>query len=345
VKSLGKFPDSFIEEIAGQPAAIRRAAAGLADQRDALAEIRRRAAESDAIVFTGMGSSYDACYAPVTQLAEQGVRASMVDSAELLHFRLAQVTERTLVVTVSQSGESAELVRLADSLQTRAKPPALVAVTNGTRNTLSSRATIALDTRAGEELGPSTMTFAGALVMLAAIAGDGDRATDAADRLEELLDSPEDDAAELAAWHRQRPVMTLLGRGCARAAAEMGALTLKEAARLPAESLQTAQFRHGPLELAGPDLAVLIFATEARTRALDLRLAGELAQAGSAVLVVSDTGEAPEGARGLAIGPVADGLAPAVAILPAQLLAWRLAAERGRRPGQFTRATKVTTVE
>jgi glucosamine--fructose-6-phosphate aminotransferase (isomerizing) len=140
-------------------------------------------------------------------------------------------------------------------------------------------------------------------------------------------------------------VLTLLGRGCARAAAEMGALTLKEAARLPAESLQAAQFRHGPLELAGPGLAVLMFATEARTRDIDLRLAGELAAAGSAVLVVSEAGEAPQGARGLAIGPVSDGLAPAVAILPAQLLAWRLAAERGRRPGEFTRASKVTTVE
>lgn len=345
MKSLGKFPDSFLEEIAGQPAAVRRAAAGLAGQRDALAEIRRHAAGADAILFTGMGSSYDACYAPVTQLAEQGVRAAMVDSAELLHFRLAQVTGRTLVVAVSQSGESAELVRLADSLRARAQPPVLVAITNGAQNTLAEKATIALDTHAGEELGPSTMTFAGALVVLAAIAGDGDRAMDAADRMDALLERPEDDAAELATWYGERPVVTLLGRGCARAAAEMGALTLKEAARLPAESLQAAQFRHGPLELAGPELAALIFATEARTRELDLRLAGELASAGSAVLVISDSGEAPDGTRGLAIGPVADGLAPAVAILPAQLLAWRLAAERGRRPGEFTRTSKVTRVE
>jgi len=324
---------------------MRRASTGLADQREALAEIRRRAGAADAILFTGMGSSYDACYAPVTQLAEQGVRATMVDAAELLHFRLAQVTSRTLVVAVSQSGESAELVRLADALAGRAAPPTLVGVTNGTDNTLARRAAVTLDTRAGEEHGPSTMTFAAALVVLAAIAGDGDRALEAADRLEELLGRPEDDAFELASWYGERPVVTLLGRGCARAAAEMGALTLKEAARVPAESLQAAQFRHGPLELAGPELAAVIFATESRTRDLDLRLAGELAAAGSAVLVVSGSGDAPQGCRSLAIGPVADGLAPAVAILPAQLLAWRLAAERGFRPGALTRASKVTTVE
>ena len=76
----------------------------------------------------------------------------------------------------------------------------------------------------------------------------------------------------------------------------MGALTLKEAARFPAESLQAAQFRHGPLELAGPTLAVMVVATEPATRELELRLAGELAEAGAAVLVISQDGEAPDGA-------------------------------------------------
>jgi glucosamine--fructose-6-phosphate aminotransferase (isomerizing) len=125
----------------------------------------------------------------------------------------------------------------------------------------------------------------------------------------------------------------------------MGALTLKEAARMPAESLQAAQFRHGPLELAGSDMATIVFATEPRTRHLELKLAGELAAAGGAVLVVSQDGEAPQGARSLAIGELPAGIAPAVAILPAQLLALQLALERGRTPGAFTLASKVTTVE
>src|SRR4029079_12141516 len=99
------FPACFLKECPGQRPATRRAAAGLAGQRDALAEIRRHAAGADAILFTGMGSSSDGCYVPVTQLVAQSVRAAMVDSAELLHFRLAQVTGRTLVVAVSQSGE------------------------------------------------------------------------------------------------------------------------------------------------------------------------------------------------------------------------------------------------
>ncbi len=345
MKSLGKFPDSFLSEIAGQPDAIRRAVGGVSSQRDQLDAVRRAARTSSTILFTGMGSSYDACYSPVTQLATQGVAASMVDTAELLHFRLASIRADTLLIAVSQSGESAELVRLVEALRTRPSSPTLVSVTNGPDNTLARAADIALDTLAGEEHGPSTMTFAAALVVLCAVAGDGDGAAAAADAMDGLLTDPDGEAASLARWLDGRQTLALLGRGCARAAAEMGALTLKEAARMPAESLQTAQFRHGPLELAGPDLAALVFATEPRTRHLDLGLAGELVESGSPVLVVSQDGDAPDGARSLAIGPVPAGIAPAVAILPAQLLAWRLAAERGRTPGAFSIAAKVTTRE
>ena len=166
MKSLGNFPDRFLAEIAGQPEAIVRAAQAAAEQRDALAAITRRAAAADSIVFTGMGSSHFACYAPVTTLARAGIHSSMIDAAELLHFRMPGLTERTLVVCVSQSGESAEPVRVAQALAGRARRPALVTITNGLENSLARLADVALDTRAGEELGPSTMTFDATLVLL-----------------------------------------------------------------------------------------------------------------------------------------------------------------------------------
>ena len=68
----------------------------------------------------------------------------------------------------------------------------------------------------------------------------------------------------------------------------MAALLLKEAARFPAESFEAGQFRHGPLELAGPGLAVAILATEPATRALDQQLATDLAGTGAAVLLIGD---------------------------------------------------------
>jgi glucosamine--fructose-6-phosphate aminotransferase (isomerizing) len=345
VKSLGKFPDRFVAEISGQPDALRRAARGLEEQAAQLSDLRGAAAAAPAILFTGMGSSYDACYPAVTALSLRGVSCSMLDTAELLHFRLPALRSGTLLICVSQSGESAELVRLVEVLPASTAQPTLASITNGSANTLASAAAIAIDTRAGEEYGPSTMTFATALAVLDSLVDADPPIERAALELDRLTAEPEQSAGELCTWIDGRPNLALVGRGSARAAAEMGALTLKEAARMPAESLQAAQFRHGPLELAGPKLAVIVIATEPRTRDLELGLAGELVRAGAAVLVISQDGEAPDGALAIPVGPLTGGLAAAAATVPAQLLAWRLARSRGLTPGEFALAGKVTTRE
>jgi glucosamine--fructose-6-phosphate aminotransferase (isomerizing) len=206
------------------------------------------------------------------------------------------------------------------------------------------------------------MTFAASLVCLAALAGalagvEPDRTIERVGREAErtaraIEDVLEDDElpGRLADLLGDRRSAVILGRGPARAAAEMGALTLKEAAGIAIESLQTAQFRHGPLELAGPGLAAVVIATEPETFDLDLGLAHELVAVGSAVLVVTagdhGTGRSlAGGALRVDVGDLGGPLAPAASIVPAQLLAWCLATRRGRRPGTYERASKVTTVE
>jgi glutamine---fructose-6-phosphate transaminase (isomerizing) len=356
MKSLGKFPDPFIAEISGQPDAVRRAALGLADQASAFHDVAR-AARGRTIVFTGMGSSYDACYPAVTELGRAGVAAIMLDASELLHFRSNMLGHDTLLVAVSQSGESAEVVRMAEGLPHGAGRPMVVAITNGSGNTVSSLADRSIDTQVGPEGGPSTMTFAGSLVAVAALgrvlagapvdatltglATGAERAAAAMERLLRQPDLPE----RLVSWLDDRETVVILGRGPARAAAEMGALTLKEAVGMPVESLQTAQFRHGPLEIAGPELGAIVIATEPETLTHDLSLADELLRAGARVLLVTVDDAGGSDAMCVAIGPADRALAPAVSIVPSQLLAWRLAALHGRRPGAYYRALKVTTRE
>jgi len=309
------------------------------------------------VVFTGMGSSYDACYPAVTELAQAGIVATMLDAAELLHFRTAILERDAVLVAVSQSGESVEVVRVVNLAKSWATPPVVVAVTNGAENALARAAHHVIDTRAGVETGPSTMTFAGSLVSVAAlgrvlVGASAATVVDQLDReselaalaIERVLAEP-GLAEELADWFGTPETAVILGRGPARAAAEMGALTVKEAVGIPIESLQTAQFRHGPLELAGPGLAAIVIATEAETLDLDLGLADELVRAGSRVLLVTTSERQIRGARTIATGPLDRALCPAVAIVPIQLLAWRLAARHGREPGAYYRATKVTTHE
>ena len=352
MKSLGKFPDPFIAEIAGQPDALRRAAAGLTGHVDGLGALGARPGGS--LVLAGMGSSYDACYPAVTALARAGVAATMVDTAELLHFRLPMVGPDDDLILVSQSGESAETVGVARALRDRGKAPRIVAVTNEPASSLATLADHTIGTNAGEETGPSTMTFAAALVVLGAIAHtiEGHRPAEvlaaltleaevAAVAIDDLL-ARETLPEDLVTWHGGRATTVILARGGARAAAEMGALTLKEAVSLPVESLQAAQFRHGPLELAGPHLAAMVIATEPETRELDLAMADELRSLGTAVWTVT---AGVEVAGATDIGPIDRLLAPAVAIVPAQLLAWRLAVLAGRAPGTYVHAAKVTTHE
>jgi glutamine---fructose-6-phosphate transaminase (isomerizing) len=358
MSSLGNFPDPFLTEIVGQPDAVRRAASALSDHRGSLGKLQDAGERATTLIFTGMGGSYDTCYPAISQLAGRGIPALLIDTAELLHFRKPILGSSALVIAVSQSGESAELVELASTVQGQASRPFLVSITNGLDNTLARGADVALDTRAGKETGPSTMTFGASLVTLSAVTHIlsgvdvsstqervGAAAGVAAAAGERLLPTPEQQAEELTEWQRGRGTIVLLGRGPARAASEMGSLLLKESAGIPAEALQAAQFRHGPLELAGPNLAAIVIATEPETRQLDLGLAADLVATGAAVLVVTPDGEGPEGARLLAIGHLDRALAPAVSIVPVQLLAWRLAIQRGRTPGVLSRATKVTTRE
>lgn len=364
--------NAFFTEILEQPATLLRAAAGAQRQLSALEAARRLGERATHVVLTGMGSSHDVCLAAASVLGSDAVLASTVNTAELVHYRLPSLDERTLVVAVSQSGRSAEVVRLARDLRAATARPALISVTNGVANELACTADVALDTCAGQEVGPSTKSYAASCVTLAALtrvlAGhDPTGATEqvasgavqAAHEATRLLSDPDWVADLFADWLGDRTSLMLVGRGTARAAAEMGALVLKEAAGFAAESLDAAEFRHGPLEMAGPRLAVAVLAAEPATNGLDQALAAEVAAHGSAVFLLTCAGEAAVGPevtsehdgaaradlRTLPIASLDRMLAPAVSVIPFQLLAWRLAVRSGREPGLFLAAAKVTTRE
>lgn len=304
-----------------------------------------------------MGSSYGACEPAVTELCGRGVGAQVIDASELLHFRQPVLMGDVFLGLVSQSGESAEIVRLAGDVAERPDRPFALTVTNGLFNALVPYGDVAIDTCAGAEHGPSTMTFAASVVAMSAVArlalqddvdavieGVGEAADRAVAAVGELLGDPDASADRLVGWLGDARPIIVVGRGAAKGAADMAALLLKETGTF-AESLTSAAFRHGPFELAGRDLAVVVIATEPGTRALDLGLARDLVDAGASVLVITPDGEALDGSYAVRIGYDERLLSPLVSVVPLQLLAWRLAARRGRVPGEFTRASKVTTRE
>src|SRR5262249_5428368 len=152
-------------------------------------------------------SSYDACYPAATALSARGIACSMLDTAELLHFRLPALRPDTLLVCVSQSGESAELVRLMERLG--ADRPQVASTTKGSGNPLGRAADIAIAPAAGEEQGPSRMTFAAALAVLDALSGEPP-VERAALEMERLLADPAATADELCDWIDGRPTLALV---------------------------------------------------------------------------------------------------------------------------------------
>jgi glucosamine--fructose-6-phosphate aminotransferase (isomerizing) len=125
------------------------------------------------------------------------------------------------------------------------------------------------------------------------------------------------------------------------AATGAGSLIIKEAARFPAEGMSCAAFRHGPMEMASPEVYVLVYEGTGQTSALNAGLVADIQKAGGrSVLVGPGSGDDV-----FRIPPVSVEGLPVLEILPAQMLSLALALQQGHAPGQFVNASKVTSSE
>ena len=135
--------------------------------------------------------------------------------------------------------------------------------------------------------------------------------------------------------------LVILGRGSSLAATYTGALILGEAAKYSAAPFQAGEFRHGPLELADPELSALIFAGPSKTRGLNARLLKDLRNYQTLAFWI---GADPQEWQ-IEVPEVSEVGRPLVEILPVQLLSVHLAQEIGVEPGKFFHSGKVTHSE
>jgi glucosamine--fructose-6-phosphate aminotransferase (isomerizing) len=257
--------------------------------------------------------------------------------------------ERALVIGVSQSGQSPDIVGVL--AEARRQGALTLAITNDAGSPLAQAAAISLDIAAGAERAvAASKSYSAQLLTLAmlsaALAGD-----DA--RFAELAALPAAVAAALqvegaiaaAAGFRDMAHCVVLGRGYQFATALEWSLKLKELTYVVAERYSTAEFRHGPIALIEPGFAVLAVAPSdagaADTRALLRALAEER---GARVLALSDDDETLAAASlGLRLPAGTPGwLAPIVSIAPAQLFCYHLARARGFDPDAPRGLSKVT---
>lgn len=341
----------YVKDILSQSEGLRDALENF-DPR-ALEVVRQvvTAGQCDRIILTGMGASYYGAYPAWLRLCGLDLPVVLWDTAELLHYALGQVTSRTLVWVISQSGESAEVHRLLERLASK-RPKLLIGVTNNPSSTLGKAAEVVLPLHAGAEHTVSTRTYINTLaVTLMAAAVLRDEPVSACK--EALWQGQMAMADYLKAWSHHLDTIRemadrlrhlfLLGRGASFASAQEGALVLKEAAKFAAEGMGAAQFRHGPLEIVETGIAVWLFGGAQPTVELNRTLGLEIKQYGGEVAWVGT--QPVEGLTWVPLPSVPELALPLVEILPVQALSVVLAEASGREPGQFRHIGKVTTRE
>jgi len=346
--SLNIIEGQYLRDILDQPSAIEATVVGLEVPKtlDQLAS-RIRKGKFRSIVLTGMGSSFHALHPLNLELIEAGVAAVMVETSELLHYQARLFDPKNLIVAVSQSGQSAEVVRL---LQMNRGRSAIIGVTNTPQSALGKRATACVVTCAGKEFSVSCKTYVSTLIALHWLADvicerDLRRTRRALASVAPVMKSYlqdwkkyVEDLAHRLAGMRQ---LFLVGRGPSLAAVDTGALIVKEADHFPAEGMSSAAFRHGPFEMIKDPTFVGVFAGRRKTYKLNRTLFEDIrSREGEAEWIGADS-EFPA----FRLPKAQESILPVLEILPAQMLTLALAALAGREAGRFSFCSKVTTTE
>lgn len=293
--------------------------------------------------LVGMGGSHFMNRVAEALFRTAGVDAVPLIASEVLYTPLL-ASQPCTTILVSQSGGSAEIIRLLDRAPNA--PETFGLTING--NARLGQSVPSLVGVGGEEKAYAAtrsllITLALQAAVLQALGQNVDRA------LEQLSAPPAMPEAEVAAATdllAERDVVIFSGRTALQGVAESGALCLMELARMPALALEGGQFRHGPLEILSPRIGVVLLRGAGETAKLVDRLGQTCVAAGITPLVFDASGEAPIAGAFTLSFPRLDGLAAALAILPVlQDVLVRVSARRVADVGVPRRSAKVTDTE
>ena len=348
VPELQIIEGKYLEDILDEPRALEATLANLAPSAPLIQlAVRLGEGKFHRVVLTGMGSSFHALHPLNLQLINHGFTALMVETSELVHYGSRFFDPKTLIVAVSQSGQSVEMIRLAEVNRKRSE---VIAVTNTPDSPLTEHSTAAVFTKAGSEYSVSCKTYVTALMVLKFL-GDILCQRDPKQSRRELKKAPAAAGEYLNRWkehveHLARKLRNIrhlffVGRGASLAAVGTGALITKESDHFHAEGMSSAAFRHGPFEMLSEETFVAVFSGDEKTQDLNQRLLSDIQQGG---------GHAESIGQNSSLEPFrlqdhGDSIRPILEVLPVQMITLALGALANREPGKFERAAKITTTE
>ena len=362
---LGGFEDFMLKEIHEQPGALGATLLGRLDADGAvnLSELDLDLSDVDRVVVVACGTALHAGL--IGKQAIERYARIPVEVAVASEYRYANPIggERTLVVAISQSGETTDTLAAVEAA--REFGGRVLAVTNTQGSLITREADAVLLTKAGPEIGvAATKTFVAQIAALDLLALELARVSGtlpedellnlgralrlAPERVEEtlgLLEGKMEAAVEVFEGAR---CSLFLGRSAAHPVALEGALKLKEISYLPSEGYPSGEMKHGPIALVDEHCPVVAVLGDGLLREKTLSNVEETVARGANVVMVARDDDKAARRLARAVLPVPEApdlLGPIVWSVPLQLLAYHVAKSRGLNVDKPRNLAKSVTVE
>ena len=362
----GGFEDFMLKEIHEQPSAVRDTLRGRSTSQGEIVLDELRIDEDalrnvDKVFVVACGSSFHAGLVAKYAI-EHWTRVPVeIDIASEFRYRDPVVDARTLVVGISQSGETADT--LAAVRYARQQGARVVVITNVVGSSMTREADAVLYTHAGPEVGVAatkTLTTQMAALWLLALWLAQLRQTLWPEEIKELMAHmwavpgqmeallDRNGILRIAERYRDAPTFLFIGRGVGVPIALEGALKLKELSYLHAEGFAAGEMKHGPIALLEEGIPVVAIATRSHVKTKLLSNVEEAKARGAEIIAVCNPGD--KDAAHLAdeiieVPETHELLSPVIDVIPLQLLAYHIAKLRGCDPDRPRNLAKSVTVE
>ncbi|MBK8803355.1 MAG: glutamine--fructose-6-phosphate transaminase (isomerizing) [Fibrobacteres bacterium] len=364
---LGEFPHFMLKEIFEQPKALRNTLSGRVDMErgeiflGGLQQIGRKLTHAKRIVFTGQGTAWHAALVAEYMMEELARIPCEVQYGSEFRYRNPIVEDHTVLVAISQSGETADTLAALEEAKQRG------ALTLGIVNVVGSSIARATDAgvylRVGPEIGvASTKAFIGQVAvsaMLALYAGrrrhlsieaTGSLLTELdaiPDKIRQVTDQSEH-IKSIVAKYVDLNNWLFLGRGYNYPVALEGALKIKEISYIHAEGMPAAEMKHGPIALIHDGMPCVFVAPMGSQHDKVIGNMQEVRARGGRVIVIASEGDTEIESHAdeiIRVPACPEVFSPMVTTVALQLMAYHAAVLRGHDVDKPRNLAKSVTVE
>jgi glucosamine--fructose-6-phosphate aminotransferase (isomerizing) len=364
---LGEYEHYMLKEIFEQPTAIRNCLRGRAEQREGrivlggLSDHTRDLVRAKRFILTAQGTAWHAGMIGDYLLEDLAKVPSECTYASEFRYRNPLVEEGTVVVAISQSGETADT--LAALREAKEKGALALGIINVVGSTIARETDGGIYLHAGPEIGvASTKAFTCQMTVLTMLSlYVGRRKFMSQGQCQEIIDGlcaiPEqmeqvlkqsELVRDIAKEFIDRENWLFLGRGYHYPIALEGALKLKEISYIHAEGMPAAEMKHGPIALINEGMPVVFVATKGLQYDKVISNIEEVRARGGRVIAVATEGDTAIRRHSDHVVYVPDTiecLQPLLSVVPLQLLAYHAAVARGCNVDKPRNLAKSVTVE